>query len=51
MARDLGSLPAGLPVPEDAYRRTGRIEHVFHPVFPPDRHAEEVLARVRRHPG
>ena len=22
----------------------GRIEHVFYPVFPPDRHAEEVLA-------
>jgi peroxiredoxin len=24
--------------------RNGRIEHVFYPVFPPDRHAEEVLA-------
>jgi peroxiredoxin len=33
----------------------GRIEHVFHPVFPPDRHSEEVLAwlggeNVRSHP-
>ncbi len=24
--------------------RGGRVEHVFYPVFPPDRHAEEVLA-------
>jgi peroxiredoxin len=24
--------------------RNGRIEHVFYPVFPPDRHAQEVLA-------
>jgi peroxiredoxin len=24
--------------------RAGRIEHVFYPVFPPNRHAEEVLA-------
>ena len=23
--------------------RAGRVEHVFYPVFPPDRHAEEVL--------
>jgi peroxiredoxin len=22
----------------------GRVEHVFYPVFPPDRHASEVLA-------
>ena len=27
--------------------REGRIEHVFYPVFPPDRHAEEVLAWLR----
>jgi peroxiredoxin len=27
----------------------GAIEHVFHPVFPPDRHAEEVLAWLRAH--
>jgi peroxiredoxin len=25
----------------------GRIEHVFYPVFPPDTHADEVLARLR----
>jgi peroxiredoxin len=25
----------------------GRVEHVFYPVFPPDRHAEEVLAWLR----
>ncbi len=29
--------------------RAGRIEHVFYPVFPPDRHAEEVLAWLRAH--
>ena len=28
----------------------GRVEHVFYPVFPPDRHAEEVLAWLSR-PG
>jgi peroxiredoxin len=27
--------------------RDGRVEHVFYPVFPPDRHAEEVLAWLR----
>ena len=27
--------------------RAGRIEHVFYPVFPPDRHAGEVLAWLR----
>ena len=27
--------------------REGRIEHVFYPVFPPDRHAEAVLAWLR----
>jgi peroxiredoxin len=26
-----------------------RIEHVFYPVFPPDRHAAEVLAWLRQH--
>ena len=26
--------------------RDGRVEHVFYPVFPPDRHAEEVLAWI-----
>jgi peroxiredoxin len=29
----------------------GRIEHVFYPVFPPDRHAEEVIAWLRAHPA
>jgi peroxiredoxin len=30
----------------------GRIEHVFYPVFPPDKHAEEVIAWLKRHsPG
>jgi peroxiredoxin len=29
----------------------GRIEHVFYPVFPPDTHAEEVLAWLRGHAG
>jgi peroxiredoxin len=28
----------------------GVIEHVFYPVFPPDRHAEEVLGWLRRNP-
>jgi peroxiredoxin len=28
----------------------GRIEKVFYPVFPPDAHAEEVIAWLRRHP-
>jgi peroxiredoxin len=27
--------------------RDGRVEHLWYPVFPPDRHAEEVLAWVR----
>ena len=30
--------------------RAGMIEHVFYPVFPPDRHAEEVLAWLRARP-
>jgi peroxiredoxin len=29
----------------------GRIEHVFYPVFPPDRHSAEVLAWLREHPA
>jgi len=29
--------------------RKGRIEHVFYPVFPPDRHAEEVIAWLKTH--
>jgi peroxiredoxin len=30
--------------------RDGTIEKVFYPIFPPDRHAEEVVAWVRDHP-
>jgi peroxiredoxin len=29
----------------------GRIEHVFYPVFPPDTHAEAVIAWLRQHPA
>ena len=28
----------------------GRVEHVFYPVFPPDRHAAQVLAWLQSHP-
>ena len=28
-------------------RLGGRIEHVFYPVFPPDKHAEEVIAWLK----
>ena len=30
--------------------RNGRIEQVFYPVFPPDKHADEVIAWLKRHP-
>lgn len=30
--------------------RNNRIEQVFYPVFPPDKHAEEVIAWLKRHP-
>jgi peroxiredoxin len=30
--------------------RNGHIEHVFYPVFPPDKHADEVIAWVNKHP-
>jgi len=30
--------------------RDGAVEHVFYPVFPPDSHAEEVLAWLAAHP-
>ena len=30
--------------------RDGRVEHVWYPVFPPDQHAEEVLAWLRANP-
>ena len=29
--------------------RNGRIEHVFYPVFPPDKHAEEVIGWLKAH--
>jgi peroxiredoxin len=29
--------------------RRGRVEKVFYPVFPPDKHAEEVIAWLRKH--
>ena len=31
--------------------RKGRIEQVFYPVFPPDKHADEVIAWLKRHPA
>src|SRR5262245_13674282 len=31
--------------------RDGRIEHVFYPVFPPDTHAEQVIAWLKEHPA
>jgi len=30
--------------------RNGKIEHVFYPVFPPDKHADEVIAWLKAHP-
>ena len=30
--------------------RNNRIEHVFYPVFPPDAHADEVIAWLKKHP-
>jgi hypothetical protein len=30
--------------------RDGRIEHVFYPVFPPDKNAETVIAWLTTHP-
>ena len=29
--------------------KDGRIEHVFYPVFPPDKHADEVIAWLKTH--
>ena len=31
--------------------RHGRIEHVFYPIFPPNTHADEVIAWLKQHPG
>ena len=33
----------------DIVASAGRIEHVFYPVFPPDKHAEEVIAWLEAH--
>jgi len=30
--------------------RHGRVEHVFYPVFPPDKHAEEIIGWLKKHP-
>jgi peroxiredoxin len=30
--------------------RNGQIEQVFYPVFPPDKHADEVIAWLKAHP-
>jgi peroxiredoxin len=30
--------------------RNGHIEQVFYPVFPPDTHAEQVIAWLKKHP-
>ena len=30
--------------------RDGSIEHVFYPVFPPDKHADEVIDWLKQHP-
>ena len=30
--------------------KNARIEHVFYPVFPPDKHAEEVIAWLKKNP-
>jgi peroxiredoxin len=29
----------------------GKIEHVFYPVFPPDKHAQEITSWLREHPS
>jgi len=29
--------------------RSNKIEHVFYPIFPPDKHAEEVIAWLKAH--
>jgi len=50
------AVPRGSDAPQRLYKRLTlvldgpAIEHVFYPVFPPDRHADEVLDWVRNHP-
>lgn len=50
------AVPADKAGPQRLYKRLTlvldgpTVEHVFYPVFPPDRHAAEVLAWVRDHP-
>ena len=49
-------LPTFVAIGMSLYRRLtmiiddGSVEHVFYPVFPPDRHAEQVLDWLRAHP-
>jgi peroxiredoxin len=53
---ELLRLPAFHTAGQRLYRRLtmiifdGQIEHVFYPIFPPDRHAEAVVAWLRAHP-
>lgn len=50
-------LPTFVAGGQRRYRRltlvvaAGRVEHVFHPVFPPDGHAHEVLTWLRANPA
>jgi peroxiredoxin len=55
--RHLLDLPTFRVEGEELYRRLTlvvrerAVEHVFYPVFPPDRHAGEVVAWLRAHPA
>jgi peroxiredoxin len=57
LAGALGLPTFAAPGHERLYKRltlvvaAGRIEHVFYPVFPPNRHAQEVLAWLSDHPA
>ena len=42
---------AGEPSRHAFVVREGEIEHVWYPVFPPDRHAEEVVGWLRATPA
>jgi peroxiredoxin len=54
---DLLGLPTFDAAGQRLYKRLtmiildGRIEHVFYPIFPPDRHAGEVVSWLRAHPA